>query len=359
MTETSFPHDAGPGSIITEGQWSRMADGWQDDGVDAADHRSSDLKVTSNSEPLTLRVAPGRAHVAGFFYELNTDTPVTIEPNTTANPRIDLVALRVNRDSNAVNLVVRQGTPAVTPAAPPLDTSWESREVPLAHVTIRANSASVIPADVEDVRNFAGKRVVVCTAKTRPEAPGFGQIIYEKDTKRALIFTERYSSTSWQPILYSPPENYALPMMGKRTSSLSTQTITTPAAGSWYTANVGFTSNWSDTYFDNGLSIFSNSQGTTGLNFINKGVAHISAYCWFITSSAAPTQARLINAQTSEVLAEAMNASGTTHKFNLSAFARVDGEVTVRMEVGVVSGTVSTITVNSARMAAAAIVSGR
>lgn len=155
MAEKSWPFESGPGSIITEDQWSRMASNWQDSGVVAEGPSSTALKVSSQSVPLTLTVKAGFATIAGMHYELDADTTVSFAANTTASSRWDRVVLRLDRAANEIRLVVKQGTGFI----PSVDRSWATPEICIANFLVRANSTNVIPADVRDSREFVGRRV--------------------------------------------------------------------------------------------------------------------------------------------------------------------------------------------------------
>ncbi|MFC4117533.1 hypothetical protein [Nonomuraea zeae] len=229
MAEHSYPFESGSGAFVTEDQWSYMASGWQDDGVDVDGPWQTDLKVFSNNEPYTVRVNPGKAYIAGFHYVLDAEATLTIEGNTSSQVRHDLVVLRVDRVNNQVVLAVKQGVPGGSYVTP--DRSWAARELPLADLSVPANSTSLIASNVSDWRDFKGKRIrtfvggfsshfpvgtvyynnfnrrfhaidesaneqvayrrevgaVPCTSTTRPTNLLDGALIYETDTKRVLV----------------------------------------------------------------------------------------------------------------------------------------------------------------------------
>ncbi|MEU7863481.1 hypothetical protein [Nonomuraea sp. NPDC049141] len=216
-----------------------MAETWQDDGVNADGPWQTDLQVFSNNEPFTLYVRPGRAFVSGFHYYLDSQASLTFEGNTASQTRYDLIVLRVNRSANRVELGIRKGTPGG--AVPTPDRSWETREFPLARISLPANATSVQAGSVEDYREFKGKRVrtfvngstsaipegslyystfskrffamfasdvaqalalrnevpFLVTSTTRPTSGSTnGSFIYETDTRRAYV----YSGGDWRLI---------------------------------------------------------------------------------------------------------------------------------------------------------------
>ncbi|WP_433224463.1 hypothetical protein [Microtetraspora malaysiensis] len=160
MAEISYPFASGPGSIITQEQWSRMASAWQDNGVDAVPG-GSDLRVSSSGEPNKLKAAPGHANIAGFHYHLDADAEIGFTSNTSSNPRMDLVVLRLDRAANRIYLTVKAGVASASPVAPSPDRSWQSPEVPLATILVPANSTTVTPSNVVDVREYRGSRIGV------------------------------------------------------------------------------------------------------------------------------------------------------------------------------------------------------
>ncbi|MFD8527810.1 hypothetical protein ACFV0L_10420 [Streptosporangium canum] len=179
MTERSFPFDSGDGSTVTENDWSYLARGWQDNGVDAPGPWISDLKVVSQSEVLALRVTPGHAFLEGFHYHLDAEKVINFAQNTDPNPRIDLVVLRLDRNLNTVALAVKQGAPSSAPVTPGVDRSWSSPEIPLASFRVRGNASSVVPAEVTDVREYRGSRVRVVED---PAAMPEGALVYKAST---------------------------------------------------------------------------------------------------------------------------------------------------------------------------------
>ncbi|GAA2294109.1 hypothetical protein GCM10010149_47590 [Nonomuraea roseoviolacea subsp. roseoviolacea] len=250
MAERSFPFDGGSGSIITETDWSMLAQNWQDSGVVANDPSDTALKVTTLNEPGKVYVQPGQATIRGFHYVNESPLTLTVPTNTDANySRIDLVVVGLDKATNRVRAYLKVGTPASTPVPPAVDRSFDTPEVPLAQLTVAAGSSSVpnTAGAVADVREYIGKRVritnspgtlplgslayrpsddkfygvgtagatalgsggsgtpgggglTVCTSTTRPPSPTTGQQIYETDTYRQLFWT----GTAWQQIAVAP-----------------------------------------------------------------------------------------------------------------------------------------------------------
>lgn len=180
MAETSFPFDSGPGATITEDQWSRLASPWQADGVVAPGTWDNALQVTSANENLTIHVAAGHGVVSGFHYQLDTAKTMTIAANVSATPRIDRVVLKLDRVTNTIAFLYKQGVPATSPVPPSIDKSWASPEVAIAAFTVRANASAVLPAEVVDEREFIGRYVRVTES---PAAQVQGTISYRPSTQ--------------------------------------------------------------------------------------------------------------------------------------------------------------------------------
>ncbi|GAA3473898.1 hypothetical protein GCM10018965_084510 [Nonomuraea roseola] len=226
MSERSFPFDGSVGYLSDE-DWSQLARIWQEDGVIAATHGGTELKVKSGSVPDEIIVSAGRAHIRGFYYVNDADLGLVLNLNTGTSARYDLVVLRLDVSLNTVTAVIKEGVPG---SPEPVLTQNESVfEIPLARLTVPANSAPV--STFVDRRQFIGRRIQVtdngwylapgniyyqpvsgrfymndgvgngqpiarvsdtrvhfCTSTTRPNDLADGQLIYETDTGNMLVF---------------------------------------------------------------------------------------------------------------------------------------------------------------------------
>jgi hypothetical protein len=163
--EISYPFTAdsagGGAQMMSQAQWQYMARVFAKDRVD---FRLDQTSIDAFSLPFTaavvngtsVSIAPGRAIVGGFYYQLTASATVSIAANTGATGRIDVVVLRANLSSSSVNLAVVQGQPAATPKAPALTKTYGGIwEMPLHQVTVPANSGAlslinVMPFDVPE-----------------------------------------------------------------------------------------------------------------------------------------------------------------------------------------------------------------
>lgn len=156
MAQNSWPFVGGGGTAVNEDQWSIMARAFRADGVIGG--YADELEVYGDSSGRQVKVKTGRASVRGHWYESTAEETIAIAANSSGNPRIDRVALRLDPSANSIVLAVVQGTPAGSPSAPSLtQTDVGVHEISLAQVAV-ANGASTIAAgNVTDERVADGE----------------------------------------------------------------------------------------------------------------------------------------------------------------------------------------------------------
>lgn len=161
MAEVSYPFDGGSGSLITEQQWSNMSALWQDNGVVAVGPSSMSLKVTTLNQVGIVYVETGEANLLGFHYENGSQLAVGVPPNTTSLTRIDLVVLKLDKDTNTVRVAYKTGTAASSPVPPSLVTAGGVYEIPLAQIQLGPSATQVPNTEPQlvDKRSFVGKRI--------------------------------------------------------------------------------------------------------------------------------------------------------------------------------------------------------
>ncbi|MCP8970578.1 hypothetical protein [Ectobacillus ponti] len=162
MTQTYFPFDSGAGANATETQWSKMAKNWLPTGV--LKGVMNELLVFADSTGMQIKVNTGAAWMQGHYYESDAIVTLPIAAANATNPRVDRVALRVDWTLNTIALVVLQGTPAATPAAPALTQNTSRWEISLAQVRVDAAVATIAAAKVTD------ERYIVKNPNAFPEA---------------------------------------------------------------------------------------------------------------------------------------------------------------------------------------------
>lgn len=174
MTQNGYPFEQQP---TTETQYAALAGEWQDSGI-AGGYGSAGLAVSASGSGMTVSVAPGGAILRGTFYE-NTDAVSLTIGTASGSPRIDVVVVRMNPDSNTTVLAVVPGTPAASPVAPPLtQVVGGIFELELAQVAVAASAVAIADANVTDRRRFVGGRVGVWKTDTRPATPRLYRLGY-------------------------------------------------------------------------------------------------------------------------------------------------------------------------------------
>ena len=158
MTETAWPFDGGDGDEVNETGWSRMARVWGGSGIIGYPGDSL-VKGFGNSSGRQVKVTAGEAQVRGHHWHSDATVTKAISANTSGNPRIDRVVLRLDPSANTLALAIVEGTPGSSPSAPALtQTDTGTYELPIATVYV-ANGASTIAAgDVTEERVFIRDR---------------------------------------------------------------------------------------------------------------------------------------------------------------------------------------------------------
>lgn len=193
MAETSFPMADGSG--VTDATYERLM------GPVTGNGRYNFTPTTSNYNiPLVYADGSGRqvkalanqsAIVRGFRWESGSTVPViALDANTSGNPRLDLIVLRLDRSTFLVRLAKITGTPATTPAAPaPIQDVGSTGvfDVPLAQVRVTSSGTSGQPviqaADVTPREYWRTPPGVVVKSPATPPVV-HGQLIHHLDTGR-------------------------------------------------------------------------------------------------------------------------------------------------------------------------------
>lgn len=118
----------------------------------------NDLEVTERGAGanMSVDVASGAAFVNGVHYQSTATENLIVAAADPANPRLDRVILRVTRGATqTVRLAVLTGVAAAAPALPALTQTAALFEIDVAHVYVRAATASILDEDISDKRVFA------------------------------------------------------------------------------------------------------------------------------------------------------------------------------------------------------------
>lgn len=104
----------------------------------------------------SVEVKVGAGLINGKLYETDAAVALTVAANASGNPRIDTVVLRVDYTAQTVRPVIKQGTPAASPARPSLTQNSTTWETPLADISVANGFASITQANIADRRRYAG-----------------------------------------------------------------------------------------------------------------------------------------------------------------------------------------------------------
>jgi hypothetical protein len=154
MAETSYPYAGGQG--MTDAAYERLMANVTGNGridLDVPGNGLTSPIVYADSTGRQFKVRANTAYLLrGFRWESGTTGIIkALDPNTSGNPRLDLVALRLDRSNFTIRLVIIKGTPAAVPSLPSLtqslDTSTSTKyEIPLASVRVASNAGSNLPS---------------------------------------------------------------------------------------------------------------------------------------------------------------------------------------------------------------------
>jgi len=150
-----FPFDDGPGANSEENRWGDMMKYMRTTGILTTSNTLSPTGDSAIAPQLNMQIQAyhGESWVEGFMFIHTGDTyPLVINDNTSGDPRIDLVTLRLDRDANTIEYHVEEGTPDPSPVAPtPVqdDVIWD---LPLAEIAVSDGATVITTMDITDVR---------------------------------------------------------------------------------------------------------------------------------------------------------------------------------------------------------------
>lgn len=312
MAEVSYPFDGGAGAFITEQQWSNMAATWQDNGVIASGPESMSLKVTTLNQVGIVYLEAGEANLLGFHYENTGQLPLPVPPNNTSLTRIDLVALQLDKNTNAVRTVYKTGAAASSPVPPNLVTTGGVYEIALAQIQMGPNATQVpnTQPQLVDQRSFLGKRILVAED---PDIIPEGTIGYRPSDNSFYGGTglngEKIGWSNHVHSDYSPfnhNHNSAYSLLGHTHSSTTGEGVrvrrTTAVSGS---AGVANPISWQSTVDANGTAaMWSPITNPTRVTVQSSGVYIVTAHIEWAGSVSSGYRTGLIRHSTGGVLAE-------------------------------------------------------
>ncbi|MET8826517.1 hypothetical protein ABZX40_28320 [Streptomyces sp. NPDC004610] len=193
MAQDSWPNAGHNDRSVTDSEYEVMAARFSDDGVYGD---PGDPAVATAGVGLTVNIRAGvQGSLRGHGWESGTTTvPLAVDANTSGQTRVDWAVLRLDRSDWTVRAAIRKGTPgAGAPALVQSEGDTGAYEIPLARVTLLSGAGSVTVARAE---LYAGTRVRPCTSATRNPAARPGEIAFETDTRRLIL----WNGSGWQRV---------------------------------------------------------------------------------------------------------------------------------------------------------------
>ena len=122
-------------------------------GVFGIGNNNSFKVVAATGGGMSLTVKPGACLINGAT-GYNMDETRIIIPNSDAQPRIDLIVLRLddNKAQRSIRVEVVKGTPQSSPVKPTPVREGAVYDLVLANVMVRANVSTITNADITDTR---------------------------------------------------------------------------------------------------------------------------------------------------------------------------------------------------------------
>lgn len=229
---------------------------------------STDFQVLAVSER-NVKVCAGNAILGEKWVESNADQPITIGGNTTGNPRIDSIILRVDRNNTErkASIIYRTGEAAASPTAPALNTGSNIYELRLADILINSGTSTISQSAITDQRGSA-------------ECPWVTSLIYQVDT--STLFEQYQTAQEEQLETFEENwENFIATLDRQETSGVEARTGSTTTVSS-----VGISKTYS-MKSDFGITDYEPT-GDIIMLYIN-GLYAIEGDKWQLSATADPT----------------------------------------------------------------------
>lgn len=129
---------------------------------------------------MTVSVAAGRAWIEGYLYLLDAPKTLIISNADASNGRKDIVVLRLDLTTRTITVLVVEGTPSATPAAPVITRTADVYDLELAEISIPAGTSAITQALITDKRlddTVCG--ITVSTVQHIPTASFLEQMLAE------------------------------------------------------------------------------------------------------------------------------------------------------------------------------------
>lgn len=206
--------DLGGGSFSTTGMEANDHMHISEDFIqDAGVVGSTDFAVAQASVPgKKVTVSGGVAYVLNSDYsalslseqkywrvKMSGDTDVTITDNTSGNPRIDIICIKVDptatpddEATNVATLVAVEGTPAASPSVPATPDDY----LKLAEVAVANGFTSILNADITDTRVLSTLQNGIQSVKAKAYINTTQDNLTDNAYTKVLLNTEVYDTGS-------------------------------------------------------------------------------------------------------------------------------------------------------------------
>lgn len=151
--ETYAPFDSGAGSNVTEDVWRKFMKNNQG-GSGVLRGVLNDFTVFADSTGMQVKVRSGECWIQGHWGQNANEVTLAIAAAHATLARKDLVILRADFTNNRIELDVKTGTAAASPALPTLTQNSSMWETYLAIVDIPAADTSIGSAQVTAFVNY-------------------------------------------------------------------------------------------------------------------------------------------------------------------------------------------------------------
>jgi len=141
-----------PDRVYSAALLSRIVSKHIRDGIVHGD--GGELAVSASDPPaMSVQVGTGTAMVQGRFCENDAALTLSVPAADTTYARIDRVVVRLNASpGRVIDILVKKGTPAPSPAPPGLTRTPETWELSLAQISVPAGATMVQAANITDER---------------------------------------------------------------------------------------------------------------------------------------------------------------------------------------------------------------
>lgn len=149
-----FPFDSGPGASVAESGWRDMMKHMLGSASGVIRGFGNDFQTIGDSSGMQVKTNTGECWMRGHYGISTAQQTLSINSNSSGNPRIDIVVLRVHFANNNIVLDVVQGTPAASPTAPSPTQNTSMWETKLADVAVANGAVTITAGNVTDRRVY-------------------------------------------------------------------------------------------------------------------------------------------------------------------------------------------------------------